>query len=126
MEMVYRRIEYAIEGDWKQQKALNNGPMTNAKMGKKALKHVLFFTISFLIGNLFLMYILGSDEVFRIVRFCVAPSRLLNQLRHASLHTMISRSISRARKYGAARMRSHCLPRSIAFCFNLPIILARY
>lgn len=68
MEMVFRRIEYAIEGDWKQQKALNNGPMTNAKMGKKALKHVLFFTISFLIGNLFLMYILGSDEVFRIVR----------------------------------------------------------
>jgi cytochrome c oxidase accessory protein FixG len=49
--MVFRRIEYAIEGDWKQQKALNNGPMTNAKMGKKTLKHVLFFTISFLIGN---------------------------------------------------------------------------
>ena len=68
MEMVFRRIEYAIEGDWKQQKALNNGPMTNAKIGKKTLKHVIFFTISFLIGNLFLMYIIGSDEVFRIVR----------------------------------------------------------
>ncbi len=68
MEMVFRRIEYAIEGDWKQQQALNKGPMTNTKIGKKTLKHAIFFTISFLIGNLFLMYIIGSDSVIRIVR----------------------------------------------------------
>ncbi|MEZ4738311.1 MAG: cytochrome c oxidase accessory protein CcoG [Flavobacteriales bacterium] len=68
MEMVFRRIEYAIEGDWKQQQALNKGPMTNAKLGKKTLKHAIFFGISFLIGNIFLMYIIGSDEVLRIIR----------------------------------------------------------
>ena len=42
--------------------------MTNKKLGKKTLKHVIFFGISFLIGNIFLMYIIGSDEVLRIIR----------------------------------------------------------
>jgi cytochrome c oxidase accessory protein FixG len=68
MEQVFRRIEYAIEGDWKQQQALNKGPYHHDKMGKKTVKHVLFFAISFLIGNTFLAYIIGSDELLRIVR----------------------------------------------------------
>ena len=68
MEQVFRRIEYAIEGDWKQQQALNKGPMSTEKMWKKTLKHVLFFTISFLISNTFLGYIIGSDELLRIIR----------------------------------------------------------
>ena len=68
MEMVFRRIEYAIEGDWKQQIALNKGPMNADKVWKKTLKHALFFAISFGIGNIFLAYIIGSDELFRIIR----------------------------------------------------------
>ena len=68
MEQVFRRIEYAIEGDWKQQQALNKGPLTNDKLIKKTTKHVLFFAISFLIGNTFLAYIIGSDELLRIIR----------------------------------------------------------
>lgn len=68
MEQVFRRIEYAIEGDWKQQQALNNGPLTPEKVRMKAAKHTLFFVISFLIGNTFLAYIIGSDELLRIVR----------------------------------------------------------
>jgi cytochrome c oxidase accessory protein FixG len=67
MEHVFRRIEYAIEGDWKQQQALNKGPLTNRKVLKKTLKHVIFFAISFLIGNTFLAYIIGSDELLRLV-----------------------------------------------------------
>lgn len=68
MEHVFRRIEYAIEGDWKQQQALNKAPWTANKAGRKALKHALFFSISFLIGNTFLAYLIGSDELLRIVR----------------------------------------------------------
>jgi len=68
MEQVFRRIEYAIEGDWKQQQALNKGPFTGQKALKKTVKHVLFFAISFLIGNTFLAYIIGSDELMRIMR----------------------------------------------------------
>jgi len=68
MEHVFRRIEYAIEGDWKHQQALNKGPWNAERLGKKTLKHVLFFAISFLIGNTFLAYIIGSDELMRIVQ----------------------------------------------------------
>ncbi|MBK8339728.1 MAG: cytochrome c oxidase accessory protein CcoG [Flavobacteriales bacterium] len=68
MEQVFRRIEYAIEGDWKQQQALNKGPMTADKAWKKTLKHTLFFAISFIIGNTFLAYIIGGDELLRMVR----------------------------------------------------------
>ncbi|HMC98422.1 MAG TPA: cytochrome c oxidase accessory protein CcoG [Flavobacteriales bacterium] len=68
MEHVFRKIEYTIEGDWKQQQALNKGPITADKAWKKTLKHTLFFGISFLIGNTFLAYIIGSDELLHIIR----------------------------------------------------------
>lgn len=67
MEHVFRRIEYAIEGDWKHQQALNKGPLTGEKLWKKALKHGLFFGISFIIGNTFLGYLIGSDDLLRII-----------------------------------------------------------
>ena len=68
MDQVFRRIEYTIEGDWKQRQALDKGPLTGDKIRKKTLKHVLFFGISFLIGNTFLAYIIGSDALLHIVR----------------------------------------------------------
>ncbi|HRH38594.1 MAG TPA: 4Fe-4S binding protein, partial [Flavobacteriales bacterium] len=68
MDQVFRRIEHIVEGDWKQRQALDKGPLTTDKLWKKTLKHVLFFGISFLIGNTFLAYIIGSDELLRIIR----------------------------------------------------------
>ncbi|MEZ4806072.1 MAG: cytochrome c oxidase accessory protein CcoG [Flavobacteriales bacterium] len=67
MEHVFRRIEYAIEGDWKQQQALNKRPMDADKAWRKTVKHILFFAISFAIGNTFLAYIIGSDELLRMI-----------------------------------------------------------
>ncbi len=67
MDQVFRRIEHIVEGDWKQRQALDKGPLTGDKVRKKTLKHVLFFSISFLIGNTFLAYIIGSDELIHIV-----------------------------------------------------------
>ncbi len=67
MEMVFRKIEYWIEGDANQQKRLNKAPWTTDKAVKKATKHAIFFTISVLIANTFLAYIIGIDEVWKIV-----------------------------------------------------------
>ncbi len=68
MEMLFRRIEYWIEGDAAAQRLLNNGPWTAAKVQRKAAKHLLFFILSFLIANAFLAYIIGVKELSRIIR----------------------------------------------------------
>lgn len=68
MELVFRRIEYWIEGDWKQQMALNRAPMSTEKVLKKGAKHLLFFGVSFAIGNLLFSYLAGSDQLLRVVR----------------------------------------------------------
>lgn len=67
MELVFRKIEYFIEGDYKQQKKLDESPWSKKKFIKKSLKHVIFFLISFLIANTFLAYIVGSDRLFEII-----------------------------------------------------------
>ena len=67
MEMVFRKLEYAIEGDAPSQRALNQGPWNGTKVFKKLLKHGLFFGVSFLIGNLLLSYIIGWRDLYLIV-----------------------------------------------------------
>ena len=67
MEMLFRKIEYAIEGDAAQQKALNAQPWDQEKMFKKGLKHGVFFLMSFLIANLLLGYIIGGDALISLV-----------------------------------------------------------
>lgn len=67
MEMVFRKIEYAIEGDSHQQRALAKAPWTMAKLAKKGLKHALFFVLSFVIANTLLAYIIGTEPLFRLV-----------------------------------------------------------
>ncbi|MBP9159799.1 MAG: cytochrome c oxidase accessory protein CcoG [Flavobacteriales bacterium] len=67
MELVFRRIEYWIEGDWKQQKALNKAPWSAEKAFKKTAKHLLFFAVSFLIGNIFFSYLIGTDQLLKII-----------------------------------------------------------
>ncbi len=67
MEMVFRRIEYAIEGDNKAQIKLNKAPWDRSKIIKKTLKHTIFVIISLLIANTFLAYIIGLDNVVKIV-----------------------------------------------------------
>ncbi|HMI02248.1 MAG TPA: cytochrome c oxidase accessory protein CcoG [Pedobacter sp.] len=67
LEMVFRKIENWIEGDHLHQKRLDEGPLTVSKFFKKSLKHSLFFLISFLISNIFLAYLIGSDVLIRII-----------------------------------------------------------
>jgi len=67
MENVFRRVEYFIEGDWKQQMKLNRETWNKKKIFKKTSKHVIFFAISFIIANTFLAYIIGIDELIDII-----------------------------------------------------------
>lgn len=68
MEMLFRRIEYWIEGDAPHQKALKKAPWDAKKIFKRTTKYILFFLLSFLIANTFLAYIIGIDELFAIIR----------------------------------------------------------
>lgn len=67
MELVFRKIEYAIEGDSMAQRALAAAPWSGSKVAKFLLKHSVFFGLSFLIGNVLLSYIIGSDQLMRII-----------------------------------------------------------
>jgi cytochrome c oxidase accessory protein FixG len=66
MEMVFRKIEYLIEGDFQEQRILDAAPWTAGKIFKKALKHIVFFGASFIIGNTLLAYIIGSEQLLHI------------------------------------------------------------
>lgn len=67
MEMVFRKVEYWIEGDFKHQRALDKQPWNAEKIRKKGLKHLVFFAIAFLVSNTFLAYIIGVEELCKIV-----------------------------------------------------------
>ena len=56
MEMIFRRIEWLIEGNPNQQRALNHGPWNSNKIFRKTLKHLVFFAFSFLIANTFFLF----------------------------------------------------------------------
>ncbi|MBK9015371.1 MAG: cytochrome c oxidase accessory protein CcoG [Saprospiraceae bacterium] len=66
MEMVFRKIEYWIDGDAGQQRKLAAAPWTGQKMFKRVSKYAIFYAIALLIANTFLMYIIGSDKVLKI------------------------------------------------------------
>jgi cytochrome c oxidase accessory protein FixG len=67
MEMVFRKIEYVIEGDAPRQRQLNAAPWTTQKIFLKALKHGIFLALSFAVGNVLLSYIIGWRELYQIV-----------------------------------------------------------
>lgn len=67
MEMVFRRIEYWIDGDRGKQIRLKKMPWNAEKIKKRVLKWIIFFIISFLIANIFLAYLIGSDQLIRYI-----------------------------------------------------------
>jgi len=67
MEMVFRRIEYWIEGDRGKQIRLDKQKWNAEKIRKRVIKWFLFFVISFLIANIFLAYLIGSDKLIEYI-----------------------------------------------------------
>lgn len=67
MEMLYRRIEYWIEGDAPAQRRLKKAPWNAEKIRKKGIKHALFILVSVLLANMFLAYFIGVERLQAMV-----------------------------------------------------------
>lgn len=67
MEMVFRKIEYWIEGNARDQRKLDAEAWNGKKLFKKSLKNIIFFLIAFLISHIFLSYIISMDKVISII-----------------------------------------------------------
>ena len=63
MEMVFRKIEWAIEGGPTEQAKRRAGPWNWDRTWRTSIKVVIFFGISFLIANTFLAYVVSSDTL---------------------------------------------------------------
>lgn len=78
LEMVFRRIEFWIDGDRGAQMRLARQSWNAEKIRKRVLKWIVFFVISFLIANVFLAYLISSDTLMRYVTD--GPSQHLSTL----------------------------------------------
>lgn len=67
MEMVFRKIEYWIEGDANQQRKFHQEPWTTQKILKKVGKQLIFILISVIISHTAMAYLIGIEEVKKIV-----------------------------------------------------------
>ncbi len=67
MEMLFRRIEFLIEGTAEQQIRVARGPWTRNRLLRAAGKHAVFFALSFVMGNVFLAWIIGAPQLVAIV-----------------------------------------------------------
>jgi cytochrome c oxidase accessory protein FixG len=67
MEMVFRKIEYLIEGDAHEQRELNKSRWNAKKFLKKISKHGIFFALSFFVGNVLLSYLIGWQALYQII-----------------------------------------------------------
>ena len=67
LEMVFRRIEYWIEGDRGAQIRLEKQKWNGDKIRKKGIKWTIFLIISFFIANVFLAYLISSDKLLLMI-----------------------------------------------------------
>ncbi|MGD1840878.1 MAG: cytochrome c oxidase accessory protein CcoG [Thermonemataceae bacterium] len=66
MEMVFRKIEYWIEGNRNQQRKLAEQPWNTEKVLKKGAKHAIFLLIAILIAHTAMAYLIGLDNTISI------------------------------------------------------------
>ncbi|MEY5046929.1 MAG: hypothetical protein RLZZ175_288 [Bacteroidota bacterium] len=67
MEMVFRKIEYWIDGDYNQQRKLDQQAWDTEKILKKGAKQLIFILISLIISHTVMAYIVGVEDVINIV-----------------------------------------------------------
>jgi len=91
MEMVFRRIEYFIEGDAQAQRSLDAAPWGANKLLRKLAKHAVFLGLSFIIGNTLLAYIIGVEPLLAIITD--APANHVTGLFFMCLFTLVFYSI---------------------------------
>jgi len=67
MELVFRKIEWLIDGNPIEQRKLKAQKLNFTKFTKRLTKHSLFWIISFIISNVFLAYLVGSEVLYSII-----------------------------------------------------------
>lgn len=87
LEMVFRKIEFWIDGDRGAQIRLKKRGWDAEKIRKRVLKHVIFLLISFIIANVFLAYLIGSDELLKYI--VEGPLKHLNTLIPLIIFTLV-------------------------------------
>ncbi|HQC06112.1 MAG TPA: cytochrome c oxidase accessory protein CcoG [Kaistella chaponensis] len=68
LEMVFRKIDYLIEGDRNKQMKLDRQEWNTEKIWKRSLKWSIFIIISLIITHWMFMYIVGYQEVFTMIK----------------------------------------------------------
>jgi cytochrome c oxidase accessory protein FixG len=66
MEILFRPIEFLIDGDSKAQQKLKESPWTFEKIWKRLVKNFIFVILSILITNALLSWVIGVDKVLEI------------------------------------------------------------
>jgi len=77
MEMLFRKIEYTIEGDRPKQIKLDKMPWNREKILKRGGKWIIFYIVSIIITSIMWAYVAGSDYV---IAFWKHPFRDLKVL----------------------------------------------
>lgn len=67
MEIIFRRIEYWIEGSGDQQRIRDKGEDSFDRIWRAGLKHFLFLVISWVITHTMLAYIVGAEKVHQYI-----------------------------------------------------------
>jgi cytochrome c oxidase accessory protein FixG len=68
LEMVFRRIEWWIDGGPKEQARRKGGPWTVDRIRRSVLKHAVYGLLSFGIANVFLSYLISSQTLLQYVK----------------------------------------------------------
>ncbi|MDX2174142.1 MAG: cytochrome c oxidase accessory protein CcoG [Bacteroidota bacterium] len=86
MEMLFRRIEYFVEGDGNHQRTLRESLWNKEKIIKRGIKFILFFALSYLIANTLLSYLISFDEVSK---FYTEPGKHIGGLVSLGIFTFV-------------------------------------
>lgn len=68
LEMIFRKVDYLIEGDRNKQMKLDRQQWNTEKIWKRSLKWSIFIIISLIITHWMFMYIIGYHAVFDMIK----------------------------------------------------------
>lgn len=67
LEMLFRRVDFIVLGSPANHRKWANAPMSAKKIGIFSLRYGLYLILSFIIANTFLSYLIGIDELYKII-----------------------------------------------------------
>lgn len=74
LEMVFRKIEYWIDGDAAKQRKLANGPFTFEKFWKRTVKYIIFLAIAHLIALTLFAWVISLDGLVALLSEPIAEN----------------------------------------------------